>query len=42
MNVLLTLISGFKSAYDYIITESLEDKKQRKGSSLLLINNINL
>jgi len=40
MNVVLTLMSGFKRAYDYIITEPLEDKNQRKGS-LLLINNIN-
>jgi hypothetical protein len=32
-------MSGFKRAYDYIITEPLEDKNQRKGS-LLLINNI--
>jgi hypothetical protein len=39
MNVVLTLMSGFNRAYDYIITEPLEDKNQRKGS-LLLINNI--
>ena len=35
MNVVSTFMSGFKRAYDYIITEPLEDKKQRKGSLLL-------